>query len=386
VRVLHLLPHVAGGGATLLAMELAARLDPQRYAVKLAVGPSDSGEGSLLPQMRARGLDVLIVPNMRREPHARADLRATLEIARILQRERPHIVHSHGSKSRLLAPLATGLCPTPVNVAHIWGWEWQVAADAVRGALYTTAAYLSVQGHQALIACSDAMRDQGLLRGVGHPGQYDVVRPSVDLERFSPEGREQDRHEVRAEFNLPPDTPLIGSAMRLAPQKAPEVLLGAAALLSALMPRVHWLIAGGGPREATVRQMVRRLDLTDRVILAGPRSDIPRLLRACDLFALSSAWEPFGVAYLEAGAVGLPVVGTRVDGSSEAVVHGTTGLLVEPGNPALLATAIVRVLSDRPLSQRLGEAGMQRAKLFDHERFVGGVERVYERLLRTRDL
>jgi len=381
LRVIHVLPHVAAGGATLLAMELAQRLDPSRYDVKVAVGPEDEGEGSLLEEMRERGINVIVMPHMRRAPKAIMDARAVLELGRTFHAERPHIVHTHGSKSKLLTPLASAFGPVPVRIAHIWGWEWMAARDFPRRWAYEWEARMTAQGYDALIACSEAMRDQGLTRGVGVPRQYEVVLPSLDLARFTPDGREQARREVRAEFGLPLEAPLVISVMRLAKQKSPEILLGAAVLLSALMPKLRWLIVGGGPEEERVRAMVDRLDLTEQVVLAGPRRDVPRLLKAADIFAMSSTWEPFGIAYVEASAVGLPVVGVRVDGAPEAVLHGETGLLVEPRHPTRLAIAIARIASDPAFASRLGEAGIRHAQQFGHERFVRRVEAIYEQLI-----
>ena len=130
-----------------------------------------------------------------------------------------------------------------------------------------------------------------------------------------------------------------------------------------------------------MQTLARDFNLQDRVILTGPRRDVARLLKAADIFALASNWEPFGVAYLEASAVGLPVVGTRVDGAPEAVLDGSTGLLVERKNPQDLARAIERVLTEDGLARRLGRAGVGRSRQFGHARFVAQVEAIYERLL-----
>lgn len=381
VRVIQVLPHVAAGGATLLAMELARRLDPNRYEVKVAVGPESDGEGNMLQEMRDAGLEVIVMPHMRREPRLTLDARAALELSRTFYYERPHIVHAHGSKSKLLTPMASTFASVPVRVAHIWGWEWMAAKDFPRRWAYEWEARMSAQGYDALIACSEAMREQGLARGVGFPRQYEVVLPSLDLKRFNSSGREEARRQVRAEFGLPSDAPVVASVMRLAKQKAPEILLGAAVLLSALLPQLRWLIVGGGPQEERVREMVERLDLGEHVVLAGPRRDVPRLLKACDIFAMASSWEPFGIAYVEASAVGLPVVGTRVDGAPEAVLHGETGLLVDRRNPTQLATSIARVATDPALAKRLGDAGIRHAQQFSHDRFVRSIEGIYERLL-----
>lgn len=386
IRVIHLLPHAAGGGATLQAMLLAERLDSSRYEAKLVVGPDDRGEGNMLAEMRERELRVIVVPYLRRDPDLRHDARAVLELARLFQRERPRIIHTHGSKPRLLAPPATALsrgalAPPPLLVAHLWGWEWQVASDLPRRALYTASAQLTAHGYHALIACSEAMRRQGIARAVGRPDDYHVLHPAVELDSFRPEAASHARREVREELGLPADAPVVISVTRLAAQKAPEVLLRTAALLAPLRPDLRWIIVGGGPLQERVREMIAELDLNNRVLLTGPRRDIPRLLAASDLFALSSAWEPFGIVNVEAAAMGLPVICTAVDGTPEAVAHDQNGLLVAAQSPVALAGAIARLLSDGDLARRMGEAGRGHALRFSPERFVRGVERVYERLL-----
>ncbi|MEA3401996.1 MAG: glycosyltransferase [Armatimonadota bacterium] len=413
VRVMQVVEHVALGGATLMAMTLAERLDPSRYSVALAAGTDAGAEGSLADEIRQRGIELLPVPHLGRAISPLRDIRAAWEVAELLRTHRPQIVHTHGSKSKLLLPLAAQVAPVPIAVAHLWGWEWHPARATTRTSLVratgtpargslnatreqrtdravrATAAPLAMalearlvaEWYDALIACSAAIRDEGLAHGVGSSGTYEVIRPSIDPERFRP-GDGPGRERVRRELELPEDAVVVGSVMRLAPQKDPGTLIRAAALVAAFRRRVHWLIVGGGPLEDDVRERVERLGLADRVRLVGPRRDVPRLLQACDLFALSSAWEPFGIAYLEASAMGLPVVGTRVNGAPEAVIDGETGLLVPPGRYAALAAAVSRLAGDPDLARRMGEAGRCHARQFRHERFVAAVEALYERLLR----
>ena len=384
IRVLHVLPHVAGGGATLQAMVIAENLDRNRFQGKLVVGSEDYGEGNLLQEMLDIGLEVIVLPHLRRAPSVPGDARAVLELTRVIQRERPHIIHTHGSKPKMLLPLATALSqpsvdPAPRLVAHLWGWEWQAVSDLPRRALCTAASILTAGRYDRFVACSETVRRQGLARGIGSPEQYRVVLPSVDLRRFSPNGKS--KADARSEFGIAPGTPVVGSVMRLAEQKAPEILLQAAALLAPLAPDLRWLLIGGGPLEARVRRMIAELDLHGRVLMTGPRRDIPQLLQACDLFALSSSWEPFGIVCVEAAAMHIPVVCTAVDGTPEAVVHDQTGVLVRPHSPVALAAAIARLFSDSDLARRMGEAGRRHAQSFDPERFVRSIEEIYEDLL-----
>ncbi|MFW6438376.1 MAG: glycosyltransferase [Armatimonadota bacterium] len=381
IRIMHILPHVAAGGATLAALELATGFDPARYEVSMAVGPQFGGENSVLHEIHARGIETHMLPHMSREPDLRRDMRALIELTGAIQRCRPHVVHTHGSKPKLLTAVAAAIGSVPVRIAHLWGWEWMPVEGRVQRCACRWASRLSALGYDAMIACSEAMQEQGLTRGIGRTEQYEVAFPGVDAVRFSPDGRGLARRNVRAEFGLPMDAPLAISVMRLAPQKAPEVLLRAASLLADSIPRLHWLIVGGGPLEHEVCETVAALGLRERVTLAGPRWDIAQLMKASDLFALASRWEPFGIVYLEAAATGLPVVGTAVDGAVEAVNHGTTGLLVPPERPNELAEAVMRVATDGVLAQRLGDAGVRHARHFSHERFFGSVGAVYQRLL-----
>ena len=381
VRVLQVLQHAALGGGTLVAMTLAERLDPARYEVVIATGSDAAPEGNLLEEMRSRGLQVLALEHMGRALSPLRDARAAWELAAVLASRRPEIVHTHGSKPKLLLPLAAQIGPAPLRIAHLHGWEWQPARNALEAAAFTVETRLVAEAYHAMIATSHATRRQGLDRGVGHAAQYEVVHPSIDPGEFSPPERAAIRREVREELGLAGDAFVVASVLRLAPQKAPEVLIRAAAAVAPARPRVRWLLVGGGPLEPQVRRLVDGLGLSERVRLLGPRRDVPRLLQACDAFALSSAWEPFGIACLEAAAAGLPVVGTGVDGVPEAVADGVTGILVPPGRADLLAGAVIRLASDPGLARAMGAAGVAHARAFGHERLVRGVSAIYERLL-----
>ena len=110
------------------------------------------------------------------------------------------------------------------------------------------------------------------------------------------------------------------------------------------VPDAHFVWAGDGPLWDGVRQETERRGLAPHLHLAGRRSDVPALMAAADLFALPSRFEGLPLVVLEALAAGLPVIGTRVVGTEEAVLHGETGLLVPPEHPAALADALIGAL------------------------------------------
>ncbi len=115
------------------------------------------------------------------------------------------------------------------------------------------------------------------------------------------------------------------------------------------------------------------------MLLPGFREDVLSLVKSSDLFVMSSVTEGLGSAVLDAMAMGLAVVGTRAGGIPEAVVPGTTGLLVEPGEPQPLAAAMVRLLKDAGLRRTYGEAGRKRvSELFGVDRLVEGTLAAYD--------
>ena len=125
--------------------------------------------------------------------------------------------------------------------------------------------------------------------------------------------------------------------------------------------------------------------MSNRVIFLGYRDDVCDLLSSCDLFVLPSLFEGLPLSVLEAMAAGKPVVATAIGGTDEAVVHGETGLLVPPANPAALAKAMRMVLSDHVMSRRLGAAGRARAhQEFSTETMVQRITKIYGELLESR--
>ena len=131
-----------------------------------------------------------------------------------------------------------------------------------------------------------------------------------------------------------------------------------------------------------MRTLCTELGLNDRVILTGFRADATRVMGACDIFTLASKWEGLPVALMEALALGLAVVATRVGGVAESMHDGVDALLVPAGNPTALADAWQRVATDTALRQRLASAARTRAAEFDVTRAVRRLEQVYAQVAR----
>jgi glycosyltransferase involved in cell wall biosynthesis len=164
-----------------------------------------------------------------------------------------------------------------------------------------------------------------------------------------------------------------------------DVLIEAAALLSDPFPELRVLVAGSGPEEDRLREMVRDRGLEGRVLLLGLRRDVGDVLAALDVVAFSSDREGTPLAVMEAMAAGKPIVATGVGGVPDLVEDGVHGLLVPRRDPRALADSIARLLRDERLRNELGARGRERQRrAFDIGVTVGQVESLYDELVAKR--
>jgi len=222
-------------------------------------------------------------------------------------------------------------------------------------------------------------REQGI-----HSQRDRVIYDGLPPESFTPV-TEEVRQQVRHEFGIAQDAPLIGVVGRLTPWKGQDVFLRAFAQIHTRMPDARALIIGGGGPgdEAFVAELSRwqeALGLGQSVIFTGERSDVPRLLRGLDLLVHSSTEpEPFGLVIIEGMAAGLPVVATRGGGAVEAVRVRETGLLVPRGDGTAMAQAVLSLLSDGEQMRAMGEAARWWAEeQFTLKRFARDVHQLYQ--------
>jgi len=214
------------------------------------------------------------------------------------------------------------------------------------------------------------------------PRRRVVVFPnSLSPEMFNREGRVGLRMALGAE-GIPADATIVGSVARLRPVKDLQTLIRATAHLSPRWPDLHVVIVGDGPEKENLSELTQELGLESVVHLVGERPNIPNPNLAFSVAVLTSLSEGSPNVLLEAMAVGVPVVATRVGGSELLVSQSRAGLLVEPGDHVAVAAALERFLSDRELASQYGQAGRDYAKTHHGEReTMEGLKLWYRQLL-----
>jgi glycosyltransferase involved in cell wall biosynthesis len=227
------------------------------------------------------------------------------------------------------------------------------------------------------VCVSQAVADFSISRAGLAPKKIIVIPNGVDVAKFS-----NVRPADLSEFGIPPGSQVLLTIGRLDRQKGLDDLIEAAALVVRTHPDTHFLLVGEGPERAALERTVREKGLVARVHFAGWRADVPELLAASYALVLSSHWEGLPNVILEAMSAGLPVVATRVEGTSELVIEGRTGRLVSSRAPQALAAAMESLLNDPQEAAAIGRAGRDRAAAeFSWEKMTGRYDELYRSLM-----
>jgi len=215
--------------------------------------------------------------------------------------------------------------------------------------------------------------------------QNQVLAPDSPLQRRSQAILNGiDVHQLQSVVKPVSSRDYIVFVAHLRPHKAQDVLLRAFSTFAHKFPNLDLEFVGQGPLLLRLEELRKQLHLEDRVHFRGdlPREQALQRIAGARVFCLASRREPFGLVILEAMSLGTPVVATRTGGVPEIVQDGENGLLVEPGNPELLASAICRVLENEQLAKKLAGNARQRVeRLFTLERFAEDYRNLYRRVL-----
>jgi len=354
------------GGAERLAVQVAARLDRERFESVLCASRR-TDEPLLDQELADAGVEVLALGR-----GSKLDLGAWRPLVRRL-RQGADIVHAHMFGSNVWGTALGRLTRVPVVVAHehTWSFEGQPARRFLDRELVGRFA-------DAFVAVAAEDRRKMIeVEGVD-PNKIRLIPNGIpDL----PSG---DGGAVRRELGIEADAPVIGIVCELRAQKALEILFEAAVRLRDEFPGLKVLVAGDGPERERLEEAVRRLALEDTVLLLGIRRDIPALLDALDAAVLSSDYEGSPLSVMEYMAAGKAIVSTRVGGVPELLEHGRHGLLVEPRDPAALAEAVGKLLREPGEAVRLGREARERQRSeYSLAAMVRRVEALYEELWLT---
>ncbi len=362
VRVCFLIDELAAAGTETQLLALIRHLDRRRVRPYLCLLRGDNPVSQALepddcPILR------LGVRSLR---HPAILLRAGRFI-RFLRRERIDVVQTYFPDSSYFGVPAAWLAGvkhrvrTRNNIGH---WLTPLHRRLGRALnVFTTLTIANCEAARQALLTAERPRPETVL----------VLENGVDLERFAA---------IPPLPARPADEPCVGVVANLRPVKGLEVFVSAAVQVRARYPQAVFTVAGEGELRAALERQAAAEGLAGRFTLLGGISDVPAFLAGLDVAVLCSHAEGMSNALLEYMAAGRAIVATAVGAAPELIEDGVHGLLVPPGDAARLADAIARLLEDRELARRLGDAARRRAlEHYSRAAMVRRFENFYERLL-----
>ena len=359
---------IAGAGG--VALRGAMQLDPDRYHVTVV-----TGEGGDLTRIAAeRGMDVLIEPSLVSPIAPREDAIALRRLTEICRQRAFDVVHTHSAKAGALGRVAAHRAGTPVIVHTYHGFPFHDFQSPVRRAAYVAIERRLSAITDVVLAIGSGVATEALRRGLARAEGLRIVAPAVQGEVVV--RTPQNRTAARNALGIDGDRPVVGTVGRVDYQKAPEHFVDAIAALRSRDALAVWV--GSGPQLEDAQRLAEKHGLEGRILFTGERSDVARLLPAFDVFAMASRYEGLPCALVEAMRCGLPAVATAVNSVPDLIIPGESGLLVRPGRPRELASAIDMLLEDGALASRCGERGRHMAGTqFEAERLGAVLDEVY---------
>jgi glycosyltransferase involved in cell wall biosynthesis len=390
VPILFLHSQAGYGADSAIHGDLMRFLDRKRFAPHLACAQGD-GPGDSVSLARFRTIaDVRIRPthfapgfrHRSREEilrQARATAAFPFELLALVAYVKRHgirIIHSTDRPRDAVYSVVLGKLTGAKSIVHVHvAWSEGYSAPAKWG----------VRSADAVFSISRFVTGTVVATGTPRERVYTVLN-GIDLARWDPA---IDGREVRRELGVPEGAPLLASVSRLFRGKGQTELVKAFARARKDVPDAWLAIVGGDALEvhgssftAELKALARELGVADRVLFTGERSDVPRIMAACDVFTMPSQEEPFGLVFLEAMAMRRPVISLNDGGTPEVVDHGRSGLLSPHGDIEGLAANLVTLARDPELRRRMGEYGRARVlEAFTAQRMARDAADAYDAIL-----
>jgi glycosyltransferase involved in cell wall biosynthesis len=361
LRVLFLTTSMPVGGAETLLVNLVRRMDRTRFAPEIVCLKERGPLGEELAAEMPVHAGLLT---------QKFDLRVLPRLWRLMRRPRTDAVITVGAGDKMFwGRLAAKLAGVPVIASALHSTGWPDGIGRLNRRLTPlTDAFIGVAAPHA----------EHLVHVEGFPAEkVQTIYNGVDCERFAP----RDGIEVRRKLGIADGAPVVGILAALRPEKNHELFLRGAKRIQAAMPSARFLIIGDGPRRTELEALTRELGLADAVHFLGSRSDVPELLNACDVVALTSHNEAAPVSILEALASGVPAVASNVGSVKESVIDGVTGRLFAVGDVEAFSNATIELLSQNQMRRQLGAEGRRRViEQWSLESMVRGYEQLIERI------
>ena len=362
IKVMQIIARMNVGGPAVIVAQLMRGLDQRKFEQILVTGYCDGDEADYLEEV-ATDIQATRIAGLGRSISLQDDLRAFLDLIRLIKRFDPDVIHTHTAKAGVLGRLASllaGKGAVRVHTFHGHLLHGYFSKGKTQIVIEIEKAF--AKGTKVLIAIGTKVRDDLLAAGIGNADQFRVFFPGL------PVPKPLNKQILRSQMGLDSEKIYCAYVGRVAQIKRPDRLLDVAALLKERSSSIHLLVAGEG--ELFEQSKARAEQQSLPVTFLGWRNDIDEILAASDIAILTSDNEGIPLTLIQAAFAGLPIVATDVGSISDIVVDQSNGYLTQT-TPHSLADALEKLERDAQLRELMGQAGKERAtRYFSLERML----------------
>ena len=362
IKVIHVLSDMKIGGAGSWLLNLLGAIDKEKFEIKVVLP-----QGSMLTdKIKNLGFEVISVDGIKDKSY---DARAVNLLYYIFRAEKPDIVHTHASLSARLAAKRAGA--RIINTKHC-------IDSRITGIRRFAGALINDRYSDGIIAVSEAVK-----RNIAENGVPDD-KISVIYGGINPVKVLDDREKslAREKWGIGEEV-VVGIVARLTEVKGHKYFIDAAEIISRDNDNVKFFIAGIGPKEEELKELIKQKGLTDKVVFTGFVDEIYEVFNIIDINVISSLSEALCLSLIEGMSVGKPSVAADTGGIPEVIKNGYNGFLVPAGDAEGLADAILKLIHDPGLRKAMGDRGREiMEKSFTAEIMAEKIEELYESVAR----
>lgn len=369
----------AMGGCGRNVVDIVNGIDHSKFDVTVAYGTNriDDYYRNAIPEMEKHAT-LIPIPELVRDLSAGNDIKAWLHIRRLIKQIRPDILHCHSSKAGIIGRSAAvgGHVSKAFYTPHAYAFQaWEFSESKKRFFAFLERVFSRFLTTRTFNV-SNGERNIALQRHIDRPDKFKVVYngiPDVAL----PSREEALR--LLGLSDLPDGAVVVGSTVRLAKQKDPMTFVRIARAVVERNPLAHFVCVGDGDLQDEVARFVADNGLSDNVHLLGYRDDAELIVKAFDVYLLTSLYEGLPYSLVESLRAGVPIVATDVTGSNEVVRPGVNGYLFKVGDVKAGAQQVEHVIAELPTGDRFSSDAIRATYLerFTSQRMLDSVQESY---------
>jgi glycosyltransferase involved in cell wall biosynthesis len=380
IKILRIQSRICIGGPAIHTEILSKYMPTNVYDTILIGGALDAEERSKYEEIKARGINIRILGQMKRSLNPAQDFYAIIKMYLMMRREKPDIVCTHTAKAGTIGRISAILAGVPVVLHTFHGHVFEGYFGKFKANFFISVERILARLTDHVVAISPSQYNDLLYKyQITGAGKISMIRLGLELEKFLSVTH---NGSLKKGLGLPADHIIIAHIGRLVPIKNNKMMLHVLSRLIEKIPTIHLCIIGDGEDRKQLEELAQQIGISDRVHFLGWVADLERIYSGVDLVALTSRNEGTPMTLIEAMASSVPVVATNVGGVPDLLFANENGLLCGSNDAVDMADKIVNLLTNANLRTRITRSAKKFvAENYQYSRLINELDLLYRRLL-----